>query len=279
MKRTKKILLVTRAGLQETFTDKKIIVLLLIIGFILDNGVRTMVNNARIVEEPLGIFEGFIMCMNNWYYTIIFFIGFIFILGSVPRIDSEQILLIYRTGKKDWLFGEILQIAVSAIAYIMVLLVGCMICTASYAYPDNIWSNFNILYRAKYEDMVSDSNRFVDQQVFKYYSSYGAVLHQILLLFLCLTLMGTVILFFTIIRAKLAGIILNMVLIIFVLLFNNYHAAVMWISPFCHSILALHNIFVFKQFSVSLLYSYLYFFLMEGIMVGLSIWQLKNKWF
>ena len=64
----KKTILVLRAGLQETFSDKKIIVLLLIIGFIIDNGVRQIVSNALQVEQPLGIFEGFIMCVNHWYY-------------------------------------------------------------------------------------------------------------------------------------------------------------------------------------------------------------------
>ena len=97
----KKIILILRAGLQETFTDKKIIVLLLIIGFIIDNGVRQMVNHALQVGQPLGVFEGFIMCVNHWYYLVAFLIGFIFILAGVPRINSEQILLIYRTGKRN----------------------------------------------------------------------------------------------------------------------------------------------------------------------------------
>lgn len=103
----KKIILILRAGLQETFTDKKIIVLLLIIGFIIDNGVRQMVNHALQVGQPLGVFEGFIMCVNHWYYLVAFLIGFIFILAGVPRINSEQILLIYRTGKRNWLLVKL----------------------------------------------------------------------------------------------------------------------------------------------------------------------------
>ena len=42
----KKVLLILRPGLQESFADKKNIILLLIIGFILDNGVRVMVDHA-----------------------------------------------------------------------------------------------------------------------------------------------------------------------------------------------------------------------------------------
>ena len=123
----KKTVLVLRAGLRETFSDKKIIVLLLIIGFIIDNGTRRMVNNSLQVGQPLGIFEGFIMCVNHWYYLIIFLIGFIFILASVPRLDSEQILLIYRTGKRSWFFGEILQIVVCAVLYTLLLLISGII--------------------------------------------------------------------------------------------------------------------------------------------------------
>ena len=198
----KKTILVLRAGLQETFSDKKIIVLLLIIGFIIDNGVRQMVSNALQVEQPLGIFEGFIMCVNHWYYLIIFLIGFIFILASVPRLNSEQIFLIYRTGKKSWLFGEIIQVSVCAVIYIFVLFVSSIVSCARYCYIGNIWSNFTVYYKPDYETLLSDNNRFIDQQVFKYYSPYQSVLHCILLLALCLTLMGTIILCFTIINKK-----------------------------------------------------------------------------
>lgn len=275
----KKTILVLRAGLQETFTDKKIIVLLLIIGFIIDNGVRQMVNNALQVGQPLGVFEGFIMCVNHWYYLIIFLIGFIFILASVPRLNSEQIFLIYRTGKKSWLFGEIIQVSVCAIIYIFLLLIGSIISCARYCYIGNIWSNFTVFYKTDYEALLSDNNRFIDQQVFKYYTPYQSLLHCILLLTLCLTLMGTIILFFTIQNKKLVGIILNILFILFVLIFNKYHIGVMWFSPFCHTVLALHNRYVYKQFSVPLLFSYLYLIILEGIIIFFSLKQLKNKMF
>lgn len=277
LKSWKKTVLILRAGLQETFSDKKIIVLLLIIGFILDNGVRRMVNNAIQVGEPLGLFEGFIMCVNHWYYLIPFLVGFVFILSGIPRIDSEQVLLIYRTGKRNWLFGEILQIMVSAVVYVLVLLAGCVISCAKYCYVGNVWSNFTVDYEMVYKKLLSDNNRFIDQQVFRYYLPYQSVVHSILLLVLCLTLMGTVVLFFAIIHKKLAGIVLNMIFILFVLIFNEYHAGVMWLSPFCHAVLALHNIYVFKKLSVSLFGSYLYLIVLEEIMIGISSRKARNR--
>lgn len=279
MNRLNKTFLVLRASLQETFTDRKVIVLLVLLGFILDDGIRPLVDNAMKVGQPLGIFEGFIMCLNHWYYLVLFLVGFIFMLASVPRLDSGQLLLIYRSGKKSWLFGEILQIAVSAAVYVLLLLAGCVIATAKYAYPGNIWSNFTTGYELEYKELLSDSQHLVDQQVFKYFLPYQAVIHGILLLILCMTLMGTVILYCSIIDKKLLGIILNVVLVFFVLIFYKYRIWVMWISPFCHAVLIMHNIFVYKKFSVPLYYSYLYLIILEGIMILLSCRALKNRLF
>lgn len=100
----KKVLLILRPGLQESFADKKNIILLLIIGFILDNGVRVMVDHAKQVGQPLGVFETFIMCLNHWYYLVIFLVGYVLILTTIPRLDSDQLLLIYRAGKKRVVF-------------------------------------------------------------------------------------------------------------------------------------------------------------------------------
>ena len=102
----KKVLLILRPGLQESFADIKNIILLLIIGFILDNGVRVMVDHAKQVGQPLGVFETFIMCLNHWYYLVIFLVGYVLILTTIPRLDSDQLLLIYRAGKKGWFFGD-----------------------------------------------------------------------------------------------------------------------------------------------------------------------------
>ncbi len=279
MKNVKKVFLVFCAGMQRTISDKKMLILLLIIGFILDNGVRKMTNNALQVGQPIGIFEGFIMCVNHWYYLIPFLIGFIFVLTDVPRLDSNQLFIIYRTGKKQWLFGEILQIFACAFTYVLVLLAGCMLSCAKYSFWGNVWSNFTIYYKKDYEGILSDSNRFIDQQVFKYYLPFQSVFHCIILLTLCLTLMGTIILFFSIIHKKLVGIVLNLILILFVLIFNRYHACIMWVSPFCHAVLALHNIYVYRQLSVPVGYSYLYLLFCQGIMTVVSMKMLKNKMF
>ena len=205
--------------------------------------------------------------------------GYIVILSGVPRLDSGQLFLIYRIGKKNWIIGEIFQIAFCALAYVLLLLAGCIISAAKYSYIGNVWSNFTVDYKALYEELLSDGNRFIDQQVFKYYQPYQTVIHGILLLVLCMTLMGTVVIFFDIIDHKLTGIVINSLIILSVLIFNERRIGLMWLSPFCHSVLALHNVYVYKQMSVPLYWSYLYLGALEILMVFLTSWKLKNKMF
>ncbi len=199
------------------------------------------------------------------------------VVKDVSYLNPEHVGDVYTDRKA--IFDEIMQILVCAVTYIFLLLAGSMVSCSKYCYIGNIWSNFTVFYKTDYEAFLSDNNRFIDQQVFKYYSPYQSLFHSILLLVLCLTLMGTIILFFSIWNKKLIGIILNILLILFVLIFNEHHMGVMWLSPFCHAVLALHNKYVYKQFSVPLLFSYLYLIAAEALLISLSLRQLKNKMF
>lgn len=278
MKEIKGILLVARTGLQRTFTDSKSIVLLIIIGFILDSGVRGMTDNAIAVGEPLGFTECFLMCINEGAYAVIFLAGFLFILSDVPRLDSSQIFLIYRTGKRNWLFGETLQVAVGAFLYTLLLFLGSIAASARYSFVGNTWSNFTVFYK-KYREMLSGSRLNVHERVYKYHLPYQAALHGFLLLFLCMVVMGTAIIFFSVIGKKAAGIVLNMVMVMLVLLFNEHRSMAMWVSPFCHAVLALHNVYVYRRLSVPLYWSYLYLAALEGLLLFLSLRKLERKMF
>lgn len=279
IRNAKDVLIVTVIGLKETFTDRKVIIILLIIGFILDNGVRGMVSHGIQIQQPLGFLEGFIMCINHWHYVVVFLVGFLFLISSVPRLDSHQILLIYRIGKKNWFFGEVLQIIASAFIFTFILLLGCIAVCAQYSFIGDKWSNYTSNYKQLYETVFAGSNLYIDEQVYKYYMPYKSALHGFILLVFCMIVMGTIVLFFSIIEKKIAGIILNIILVLFVLVFFEYRSNVMWLSPFCHAIIMLHNVYIFKQLSVPLYYSYIYMASLEGILIFLSLKMLKNKMF
>lgn len=275
----KNIINVTKTAVFKSLADRKNIILLIIIGFILDSGVKVMVQNAQTAGVPLNLFEGFIMCGNHWYFIVLLMMGFVFEFSNLPRLDEHQVLLIYRTGKVNWYIGEVLQICIYSISYVFILLAGTVAFCAGYSFTANQWSLFTVNYRYEYAEMLSNDYRYIDEQVFRYFYPNQAVIHGFLLLCLCLITMGMIMLLFSIIGRKMTGILLNVFLIVFVILFDQYRNPVMWVSPFCHAMLKMHNTYVYKLLSVPLGWSYLYYFIVMLALGIISIKLLKRKSF
>ncbi len=271
-----KVINVARTAFIKGIVDKKNIVMLLIIGFIVDNGVRAYIDNAVSVAQPVNIFEPFIMCCNNWYYMVPFMIGFLFVIVDTPRLDQGQIFLIYRAGKNGWLLGEIAAVAIQSIVYLTLLFAGTVAMSFKHAFVGNIWSFFTVDYDAKYKTLLGGSDLSVHKQVFKYYMPYTAFINTVILMFLCMLFLGMVLLFSSVVHKKIIGVVTNVVLLFFLIVFGDYHSPVMWISPYCHMVLAMHNNFVYRELSVSLLWSYLYFAVGLSTIYIISIRYLKN---
>ncbi len=270
---------IAKASLLESITDRKNIILLLILGVMLDNGVRIFVEHAQQMGTPVNFAEGFLMCCNHWYYVVFLLIGFVFVLSDTPRLNEHRLFLIHRAGKKNWYFGEVLALCIYSFFYVLLFFLGTVAVCGKYSFVANVWSTFTVNYQSSYKELLSDSNRFVDQQVFKYYMPFEAAFHSFLLLWFCIIAMGLVILLFSILKKKMAGIIINLLMIVFVILFHGYRTLIMWISPFCHAVLMMHHVKVFKRMTVTVFWSYLYFVLLFAVLIFLSLKMLKRKEF
>lgn len=275
MNKIKQSLLIARCGLHETFTDTKMVILLLVIGFIYDNGARQMVEGAKQVGVPLGMTEAFIMCLNDWKYAILFLLGFMFLLVGVPRVNNEYIFFVQRAGKSIWLFGEVIHLFIAALLYTAMLLTVCIAGIATYSFIGNVWSDYVVDFEIKYRKIIGGKNT-INASVFRYDYPYRTAVNAFCLMVLCLLVLGTIVLLFSIINKKTIGLILVVVLIGCMVIFSGYRIWWMWLIPTSHSVIALHHIYVFKKYMVPLPYSYLYLVGMEAVLIFVS-WLLLRK--
>lgn len=272
--------LIAKYGLRETFTNPKMLIVLLILVFMMDNGAIALKNNCQTVNVPVGVFEAFIMFCNHWFYYVFFAMGFIWFLADIPRVDSNKLFQIYRAGKSAWLTGEILHIGIVAFFYTALLLLVSIIGLIPFFFIGNIWSDFVFYFDQKYKDIVPDSLKTVPKEVFKYERyPYTIAIHCFLLAFLTLLVLGTIVLLFSIIGKKAIGLVINMCSIGFMVLFANYRVKIMWLSPTSHGVLALHHISILKELTIPLYWSYLYFLVVETILLVLCYRFLKKKSF
>ena len=276
MGKFKQSLLIAGCGLRETFTDTKMVILLLVIGFIYDNGARQMVESAKQVGAPLGMTESFIMCLNDWKYAVLFLLGFMFLLVGVPRVNNEYIFFVQRAGKNIWLFGEVIHLFIVSLIYTALLLIVCIAGIGTYSFIGNIWSDYVVDFEAKYRKTVGAANT-VNASVYRYDYPYQTALNAFCLIVLCLLVLGTIVLIFSIINKKTSGLILCVVLIGCMVIFSGYRIWWMWLIPTSHSVIALHHIYVFKKYMVPLSYSYIYLLGLEAVLILTAHLLLRKK--
>ena len=276
MKKLKQVLLIARCGLHSTFTDTRMVIPLLLIGFIYDNGVRRFVESAKSVQAPIGMFEPFILCMNDWKYTVVFLLGFIFILSGIPRVNNEFYFYIHRADKLVWLFGELLNVIVSSFLYLSLLFLVCLAGGAVYSFPGNVWSRYVVDYELVYKAKASH-NITIDDSVFRYELPFKTALNAFLLMFLCLVVLGSIVLLLSIFGKKIIGLLLCVLCIGFMVIFSGYRSWWMWFFPTSHGVISLHHIYIYKKEMVELSFSYIYLLTAEFVLAVMSCVGLKRK--
>ncbi len=276
MKKLKQVFLIARCGLYNTFTNTRMIIPPLLIGFIYDNGVRRFVDSAQSVQAPIGMFEPFILCMNNWKYTVVFLLGFIFVLSGIPRVNNEFCFFIHRADKLIWLFGEIVNVFLSSLLYLSLLFLVCLAGGASYSYPGNVWSKYVVDYELVYKGKTSYSIT-IDDSVFRYDLPFKTALNTFLLMLLCLVVLGSIVLLFSILNKKIIGLLLSVLFIGFMVIFSGYRSWWMWFFPTSHGVISLHHIYIYRSEMVGLGFSYVYLLTTFIILSLISCLMLKKK--
>ena len=270
---------ITKQGIYNTFTDSRLILVFIIFVFIYDSCIRKIIDNAKSVGKPIGFLETFIFIVNSWQFLLIVGMGFLLIIIDTPKTSYESIFAIIRSGKKAWMFGEILTIIIESFLYLLMLLGVCILGSSSFSYVANVWSEYTVDFEKHYKYEVIYNNLYIEKEVYRFYSPYEAFLKSFLLMFLVLIIMGTIVLVFSIINKKLIGIIINMISIPSVLFFNRKRLFFTWLLPYPHAQLGLHNVYVLKKQTFPIVYSLLYIIGLEMLLVIIGYRSLKRKTF
>ena len=266
-----------RSGLRHTFFNPNLVFVIGIFLLIYDSGIRKFCENMYETGNTANIFEGFVFCTNSWLYLMMLGMGFIILIIDTPASDSEDRFLIIRTGRKAWLFGETLRIVTASALYTLGFFVFSLLEMLPYVDVSNRWSYYTVNFEARYMETVPNGSHYIPVEVFRFYLPKTAALHSLLLLFIGFVDLGLIILFFSVIKIKIVGLLIDIVSILGIIFFNNVKKSMAWLLPFSHTQLSLHNTYVFKKLSFPLHWSYLYLCILGLCILGMSFAVLKKK--
>lgn len=250
------------------FCSTKLFVLGILFIFLNEQIIVPLKQCSAAMEENLSIFEPFIALCNSGVVMLVLPLFYITMVSDAPREEGGLIFSHIRTSKMQWLFGELLFALLSAVTMIALLFLVSCILVSGCSDVTLQFSDALTKYRAKFPDRMGDYVlQLLPQNLYQQIDLKTALLYSITSLFFYFFLLSVIILLFSILNCKLAGILIDGALIFMGAVTCSLRLESMWCFPMAHTVIWLHYSEYYSRPLFRPEWSYLYF----GIMILLFI--------
>ena len=279
--RIRKMLLHARMEYLLWLTNPRISIFLVILVLIHSLVIQPLHEASEQIGYPFHLLEPIVALCNSTLILLILPIGFLILLADFPRMDHGFLLQLYRVGRLNWVLGELMYLCIAAITYLLGVIIGTMLC--SLPYVPIVGSNWSIVatdYTAILkDDALKTVAMLLPGNLYHQMGPMDAVMGSCFLLFLYLTLMGTVLLATSLLRIKFLGIATNASLLLVGTGFVVLDSSWMWAFPSAHALTWVHFTPYFRVPVCPLWTSWLYFSMGAIIMIVLAILIAKERSF
>lgn len=222
-------------------TDTRMIINAVLLVFIYTFAQEPLLSNAALMNEPLNVFEPFIAVANSGVILLILPLTFMTLIADFPNIDTSTVLYIYRTGRINWLLGQVIKLIMMALSFITVIFLGSVIPMIPNGFLADSWSNvatrFSIMFPERSE---SFGVRLLPENLYNQLSVYDAAFKSYVLIFAYIIIIGLILLFFSLIKMKTCGFFVCGGMILLGTALCSIKSSLMWIMPMANSIIWLH---------------------------------------
>ena len=220
-----------------------------------------MVKLSEEIGEYMNILEPFINLCNGELESVLIPLVFFVIFCDYPKANSHYTFTIIRSGRKNWIWGNILFACSVAAAYIGgIFLLSVVVCQKQ-CFFYNGWSMYTrkMKYYYKEELLNYGEDKVIDAGLYTHYRPYEAFALTVLLNILLALAIAAVFLLCNVLQLRNAGMLLNMLLILAGWIANLFQNTIMWAFPYANSKLGWHNKYILEETVVSDGYSLAYF--------------------
>ena len=256
----KSIIRVARTEYIKLITDPRIIIVGMLLIIIQNMVVDPLINRSVKLGEPLNIVEPFIAVCNSTMLLLFIPSVFIILISDFPDINTHTLFIIKRSGKTNWLFGQIGAVLFYIISYLAVIFIACCGFTSSHCFVGSEWSDTATKYLSHFpQERDSFISEFLPTNLYNQMSLTEALIHTVAFFILNMLTIALVLILFRILHFKMAGIFLVFFMIGGGLLFSATDNSLSWIFPISHAVILKHYVQIMREPIMPLWISYLYF--------------------
>lgn len=119
----RKILSVGKTEYVKWIANPRITLFIAMNIFVYDYATKVLIDNAERMGKPLNILEPFITICNSNILLFIMPIIFLALISDFPKTDGNSMFYMIRTGKINWVLGQLLFAIMSSVSYVISILI------------------------------------------------------------------------------------------------------------------------------------------------------------
>ncbi len=146
----RKIWGVARTEFVGWITNPRVIILGVLLIFIKGLAIDPLTARAAKFGDTMIVFEPFIAVGNSGALTLFVPLVFLVLFSDYPKLGGNSLFYISRTGKKNWLCGQILFLIMAIAAFMAAILAASMLFSGGHF--DTYWSEAVRKYAARFPD-------------------------------------------------------------------------------------------------------------------------------
>ena len=181
----RKIWAVARTEWLKWVCNPRMIIIPVLTVFIYSYAITPLLERSEKMGEPLNLLEPLIAVGNSGMLTLIIPLVFLTLMSDFPKTDGSSLFFLSRTGRYNWLLGQILFGLMSALTFLAAIYVICTAFLMNRAFLADGWSmvvkRYDLLFPAEAGGFASE---LVPPNLYNQMTPFSAVIQTYILLFL-----------------------------------------------------------------------------------------------
>lgn len=271
----KQIFSVAKTEFIGWITNPRIIILGVLLIFIKTLAIEPLAGRAEKFGEQLVFFEPFIAVGNSGVLALFIPCVFLVLLSDYPKLHGNALFFISRTGKRNWLLGEILFLAAAIFTFLFIILLSSILFSGGRFGTQ--WSDAVTKYNARFPHEAHNfDSQLLPSNLYNQIPMITAVVQTFVLMGLYLLLLSLIMYAVKIIFNNSFGLAVAAAVIGLGVVTTSLDSAAMWSFPMANTIVWLHYEEILREPVYPVWCSFAYFAALIAVFAALCFGALKK---
>lgn len=272
-----KIWSVAKCEYIKWITNPRNIIVIVLLIFIKTLFIDTLAQRADRYGSPMNVLEPFIAVGNSWVAVLLLPSVFLVLMSDFPKSDGNTLFVIHRSGKLNWLYGQVLFAVMAVISYIAAVFLTIVGLSVGNTVLDSSWSEATRFYVSKFPDeMNTFATQLLPANLYNQLNPTETVLHTLILIVLYLLLLSLILMLCRITFGKMTGVFVCTAIIALGVATCALRNDFMWLLPMGNSIIWMHYTEIIREPIKPIWYSYVYFAVTNLFLILISTWRVRR---